>query len=306
MSSRRVAVLMGGMSAEREVSLRSGQAVCAALQRCGHQVTAVDVRSLADVYHVRADVVFIALHGTYGEDGCVQGVLEMRQLPYTGCGVLASALCMDKRMCKRLLQQQGISVPTEIPLTAAGPVRYPVLLKPVQEGSSVGLHWLHQASDWQALELEPSRFDDWLAEMPVRGVEIAVSVLNGEALPPVEIVAHSGCYDYHAKYTAGATDYYTPARLPAETLRYCMQQAEKAVHATACRGAPRVDMIVSNGGEAVVLEINTLPGMTTTSLLPKAAAAAGLDFDALCQQLLDSAALDHDTAGRAEVMHGTD
>jgi len=292
MNPQHIAVLMGGNSTEREVSLRSGAAVCAALQRLGHQVQAVDVRHPADVLSLRVDVAFIALHGTHGEDGCIQGLLEMMGLPYTGSGVMASALCMHKQLCKRVLQQYGLDVPVDIPLSETGPLRYPVFVKPVSEGSSVGLHRIENAKAWQALAIASDELPRWMAEMPCKGPELAVSVLNGEALPPVEIVPHSGCYDYQSKYTVGATDYYTPARLPPETLRYCMEQAEAAVRACCCRGAPRVDMMVDSGGQAVILEVNTLPGMTETSLLPKAAAAAGMDFDALCAALLASAALD--------------
>jgi len=290
--SRRVAVLMGGNSAEREVSLRSGAAVHTALLRLGYQAEAVDVRRPADILALHADVAFIALHGTHGEDGCVQGLLEMMELPYTGSGVMASALCMHKQLCKSVLQQHGLDVPVNIPLGEKGALRYPVFVKPVSEGSSVGLHHVKDAKAWQALAISSDELPRWMAEMPCKGVELAVSVLNGEALPPVEVVPHSGCYDYQSKYTVGATDYYTPARLPPETLRYCMTQAEAAVHACCCRGAPRVDMMVDSGGQAVILEVNTLPGMTETSLLPKAAAAAGIDFDALCDALLMAASLD--------------
>ncbi len=293
MSRPRVGVLMGGTSAEREVSLRSGQAVCAALTRLGYPVCEVDVQTPKDVLECEMDIAFLALHGTLGEDGCIQGLLEMLGIPYTGSGVLASALCMDKRMCKRVLQQRNIDVPVEVPLRAQGPVRYPVLLKPVREGSSIGLHWLGEEQDWLALDLTEEELPNWMAEIPVQGTEIAVSVLAGEALPPVEIVAHSGCYDYQAKYTPGATDYHVPARLPPETLRHCMRKAEIVTRVTGCQGAPRVDMIVDGGGAAVVLEVNTLPGMTETSLLPKAAAAAGIGFDALCERLLQSAGCGH-------------
>lgn len=289
----RVGVLMGGRSSEREISLRSGEAVLKALKSAGVDAISVDLNSdwVTSIKNSNIDTAFNVLHGTLGEDGCVQGLLEVLAIPYTGAGVLASALCMHKKLCKQVLEDAGLKTPVDIPLERDGPLRYPVFLKPVAEGSSVGLHRLNDKSEWDALNLDISD-GQWMAEMPVEGVEIAVAVLDGRALPPVEVAPKSGMYDYASKYTAGATEYYCPARLPAETLRYCMTRAEEAVKATACRGAPRVDMIVSSGGEACVLEVNTLPGMTETSLLPKSAAAAGIDFDELCLSMLASAALE--------------
>ncbi len=296
MSADRIAVLMGGTSAERVISLCSGNAVVAALQRLGYAVEGVDVQQPRDILDTVMDRAFIALHGSLGEDGCVQGLLEMMAVPYTGSGVMSSALCMNKQISKRVLREAGLATAIDIPLTHEGALRYPVFIKPVSEGSSVGLHYIASVKAWHALHIPTDTLDNWMAEMPVKGPELAISVLNGEALPPVEIVAHSGCYDYQAKYTKGATDYYTPARLPPESLRYCMVQAESAVKALGCRGAPRVDMILDSGGEAMILEVNTVPGMTETSLLPKAAAAAGIDFDALCGTMLNDAALDHTVA----------
>jgi len=292
---QKIGVLMGGNSSEREISLRSGSAVLAALKRSGLNAIGIDlcVDSSANwpnqIQEAGIDAAFIALHGTLGEDGAVQGLLEIMEIPYTGSGVTASALCMHKRLTKIALAEAGIKAPVDIPLTAEGPSRYPVILKPVAEGSSVGLHFLNTQADWDALDI--ANPVNWMAEMPVKGVEIAVSVLNGKALPIVEVAPNSGVYDFASKYTAGATQYFCPARIPAETLRLCMQRAEQAIVATGCSGAPRVDMIVADGGEPVVLEVNTIPGMTETSLLPKAAAEAGIDFDALCLQILATAAL---------------
>jgi len=289
----RVGVLMGGESAERDISLQSGTAVLAGLQSAGLDVVGIDLRDNWAASILAADIqtAFIALHGTFGEDGCVQGLLETMAIPYTGSGVTASALCMDKLLCKQVLEHADVKTPVAIAIKSDGPVRYPVFIKPVSEGSSIGLHHVQSAAEWQALTLNTAR--QWMAEMPVKGVEIAVSVLNGTALAPVEVAPHSGVYDYASKYTKGATEYYCPARLPAETLAYCMQRAEQAVAATGCTGAPRVDMIVAVGGEPMILEINTIPGMTETSLLPKAAAAAGIDFSSLCVRLIEGAALEH-------------
>lgn len=293
MTPQRVGVLMGGVSGEREISLRSGQAMLAAYRRQGIHVLGLDLdgqwpQIIADA---GIDAAIIALHGRLGEDGCVQGLLEILGIPYSGSGVLASSLCMHKRMCKRLLAQAGLKVPVDILLGTQGPARYPVVVKPINEGSSIGLRIVHDREQWQRLAIGDA--SAWMAEMPVKGVEVAVSLLNGEALPPVEVVPASGLYDFDAKYTKGTTEYFCPARLPAETLKRCMLCAEQAAAALDCRGAPRVDMIVADGGEPVILEVNTIPGMTATSLLPKAAAAAGIDFDHLCLAILEAIDLDH-------------
>jgi D-alanine-D-alanine ligase len=283
---------MGGSSSEREISLRSGRAVSAALERSGVRVTELDLnhRWPGQIQDSNIDAAFITLHGTLGEDGAIQGLLEIMGIPYTGSGITASALCMDKQLSKSVLEKAGIKTPVDIPLNSDGPLRYPVILKPVAEGSSIGLHFLNSREDWDALDIgNPA---GWMAEMPVKGPEIHVSTLNGKALPPVEIVPKSGIYDFESKYTIGATEYFCPARIPAETLRLCMQRAEEAVEATGCDGAPRIDMIVADGGEPVILEINTIPGMTETSLLPKAAAQAGISFDELCCHILAAATLD--------------
>jgi len=289
----RVGVLMGGVSAEREISLKSGAAVLHALQTVGVDAVAVDLNRdwAIQIRNAAIATAFITLHGALGEDGCVQGLLETMRIPYTGSGVTASALCMDKQLSKQVLNHAGLQTPFSINIGADGPARYPVFVKPVAEGSSIGLHYIASQDEWTALGLDHGA--GWMAELPVSGREIAVSVLDDEALMPVEVAPKSGIYDYASKYTAGATEYFCPARLPAETLRYCMQRAEQAVVATGCCGAPRVDMIVADGGEPVILEINTIPGMTETSLLPKAAAAAGIDFENLCLRILNAARLEH-------------
>jgi len=290
---KKVGILMGGTSAEREISLKSGKAVFEALKTTDIDVIAIDLQAdwAFHITHAGIDAAFIALHGTWGEDGCIQGLLETMSIPYTGSGVAASALCMDKVLTKQVLQFAGLKTPVDIGIHADGPMRYPVFIKPIDEGSSVGLHHIATKEEWQALELDQTR--SWMAEMPVKGVEVAVSVLNGTALMPVEVSPKSGVYDFVSKYTQGATEYFCPARLPAETLRLCMQQAEQAVQATGCKGAPRVDMIVGDGGIPIILEVNTIPGMTGTSLLPKAAAAADIDFQQLCLKMLASAELQH-------------
>ena len=280
---------MGGASAEREISLRSGNAVFEALQNQGLDVVGLDLSEntqtwVSQIQDAKADVAFIALHGTYGEDGCIQGLLETMCVPYTGSDVTASALCMDKKLTKCVLDDVGIRVPEDAILKEGKPLSYPVFIKPIAEGSSVGLHYIEDEAAWDALNLE--NIDNWLIESCVRGVEVAVSVVAGQALPPVEVAPKSGMYDFASKYTAGATDYYCPARISQSQTEQCKQIAEKAVVATACAGAPRVDLIVPDIGAPVVLEINTIPGMTATSLLPKAAAEVGVSFAELCQNIV--------------------
>ena len=292
LNNKRIAVLMGGASAEREISLRSGQAVFEALSSQSLDVVAVDLSEdsqtwVAQIEQAKANVAFIALHGTYGEDGCIQGLLDIMQLPYTGSGVASSSLCMDKKLTKCVLDDVGIRVPEDVVLKGDKLLTYPVFVKPVSEGSSVGLHYIEDAAAWDALKLE--NLNGWLIEQCVMGVEVAVSVVNGKALPPVEVAPKSGMYDFASKYTTGATDYYCPARLTASQIEQCKVISEKAVVVTQCLGAPRVDLIVPDIGAPVVLEINTIPGMTATSLLPKAATEVGIGFAALCEVIVEAA-----------------
>lgn len=289
---KRTVVLMGGASAEREISLRSGAAVVQALSSQGLDVVTLDLPENTKIWFeliqaTQADIAFIALHGTYGEDGCIQGLLETMQLPYTGSDVSASALCMNKKLTKCVLDDMGIRIPEDVLMREGKPQHYPVFVKPVAEGSSVGLHYIEDEAAWDALCLKD--LSGWLIEQCVRGVEVAVSVVNGKALPAVEVAPKSGMYDYTSKYTAGATDYYCPARISSSQGKKCKRIAEKAVKATCCTGAPRVDLIIPDIGSPVVLEINTIPGMTATSLLPKAAAEKGVSFEALCLKILKSA-----------------
>ncbi|MDX8388665.1 MAG: D-alanine--D-alanine ligase [Ghiorsea sp.] len=298
LNNQRIAVLMGGCSSEREISLRSGQAVFEALQSKGLEVLAVDLSGdsktwQAQIEQSNADLVFIALHGTYGEDGCIQGLLETMNIPYTGSDVLSSALCMNKKLSKVVMEAEGIITPQSAILKDGAPASYPVFVKPVAEGSSVGLHYVENEAAWSVLDLQNDAY--WLVEACVTGVEVAVGVLNGKALPPVEVAPKSGMYDFASKYTAGATNYYCPARLTKEKIKQCMSIAEKSVVVLGCKGAPRVDLIVPSAGSPVVLEVNTIPGMTATSLLPKAAAEVGVDFPALCVAILESVDLGGET-----------
>lgn len=305
MSKRRVGVLMGGTSAEREVSLRTGEGVAKALKDRGFDVVRVvlDDVTPADVT-VRAaniDVAFLALHGRLGEDGCIQGMLEMMGIPYTGSSVLGSALAMDKLKAKEMFRLHNIPTP---PYYVAqeenlldleelhGSFGFPVVVKPRSEGSSVGLAIAKDMSELRAAvgaALEHDRFA--LIERFVKATEVHVGILDGRVLGAIEVAPKKGLYDYEAKYTPGATDYILPPRIAPTRTRGVLNLAERAAKALGCTGACRVDLLVTEGENEYVLEVNTLPGMTPTSLLPKIADAAGIDYAALCEAILESATL---------------
>ncbi len=312
MSKRRVGVLMGGTSAEREISLRTGEGVANALEEHGHRVVRIVLGAgqPADVA-IRAakiDVAFLALHGRLGEDGCIQGMLEMMGIPYTGSNVLGSALAMDKLKAKEMFRLHNIPTPPYYVATEAdvgeveelhGSFGFPVIVKPRGEGSSVGVTLARDTKELRAgLEsaFEHDRFA--LVERYVKAIEVHVGVLDGRVLGAIEVVPKSGLYDYKAKYTAGETEYFLPARIPATRARGVMNLAERAVRALGCTGACRVDLLVTEGENEYVLEVNNLPGMTPTSLLPKIAAGAGLSYGTLCEAILDSATL-HATQDRS-------
>jgi D-alanine-D-alanine ligase len=290
-----ITVLRGGPSAEREVSLRSGDAVARALRSLGHRVDEVDPLPGDPAIPAGTDVVFLALHGTYGEDGTVQSELEELGVPYTGCGVRASLFAFDKILTKRRCLRAGI--PTArferfIDAEAAWPDgwRPPVVLKPARQGSSVGLRFVDRIEDFPAaLAFSLSHGGEVLMEERIVGRETTVGILDGSALPVVEVRPRSGTYDYANKYTAGRTEYFCPAEFPAEVTQAVQAAALGAFHAIGGRDYARVDVMVRPDGSPVVLEVNTLPGMTETSLLPKAAAAAGIGFPELCGRMVRSA-----------------
>lgn len=293
---------MGGRSAEREISLRTGQAVYRALLRRGYRAVAIDVgESLPQQLKARrVDMVFLALHGPGGEDGTIQGFLETIGMPYTGSGVRASAMAMHKVTAKTLLACHGIPVPEGTVVhkgeTASKPARlaWPVIVKPAAEGSTIGISIVRKASDWRAaLKRAHKRDREAVVEAYIPGHEVTVSVLGGTrrptALPTIEIVAPGGFYDYAAKYTKGRSRYLCPAPLPAAVSRRVTDLAVRAYDILGCDGAARVDFRVTPGGKPYVLEVNTIPGMTETSLLPMAAAKAGMDYDTLTEEILKSA-----------------
>jgi len=299
---RRVAVLMGGMSAEREVSLKSGRAVCQALQERGYQAVAVDVgHDLAQVLdREKIEAAFVTLHGRYGEDGCVQGLLELMQIPYSGSGVLASALAMHKLYSKQTFGACGILTAPfccyrrgEAVSLQGLPFGLPVVVKPVQEGSSVGVSIVRQESDLAAAVAEAFAHDDEiLVEQFINGREVQIGILDNKAIGAIEIVPKNEFYDFEAKYTDGMAEHIFPARLEPGLYQKAQQTGLDAHRALGCSGYSRVDMLVTESGDCYVLEVNTLPGMTALSLLPEIAAkGAGLSFGELVERIMESATL---------------
>jgi D-alanine-D-alanine ligase len=301
LKDKKIAVLLGGLSDEREISLKTGGAVLKALQGAGYRAEAIDAgRDLAaQLAAAGTEVAFIALHGRFGEDGTVQGLLEMQGIPYTGSGVLASSVAMDKVTTKKLLLYHELPTPGFEVLapgdSAEELVRrcryFPLVVKPAREGSTLGITIVHDAKELAAGIAAARRFDDLvLIEDYIAGAEVTASVLDGEPLPLIQIVPKSGFYDYTAKYTAGRTEYLLPAPLEAALYERIQQTAVAAYRVTGCRGAARVDFMVRER-EFFCLEVNTIPGMTETSLLPKAAAQGGISFSELVQRILEGAAL---------------
>lgn len=298
----KIGVLMGGLSAERDVSLNSGAAVHQALVAQGFNAVAIDVgRDLADVLkREEVEAAFIALHGRYGEDGCVQGLLELLQIPYTGSGVLASALAMHKLYSKQAFAASGILTAPfrcfrrgeQVRLSDL-PFGLPLVVKPVQEGSSVGISIVKQAGQLDAaLELAFRHDDEILIEQYVKGQEVQVGILDDRPIGAIEIVPKNEFYDFEAKYTDGMAEHIFPARLEPALYEKAQSIGLAAHRALGCKGYSRVDLLVTAAGDCYVLEVNTLPGMTALSLLPEIAAkGAGLPFEALVERIIASASV---------------
>jgi len=288
---------MGGDSSEREISLLSGKAIAGALRSNGLKVVEIGEKEPVEegIAQNPIDVAFIALHGRKGEDGGIQQFLEDREIPYTGSGVQASRLAFDKIETKKFLQKKRILTP---PFKAlCGKIEkdfivesFPVVVKPSREGSSYGLTIVHTQEQLQeAIEFALSFDEKILIEDFIKGRELTVGILGGEALPPLEIRPKSGLYDYYSKYTAGATTYLVPAPIESSQTKKLKEIAEKVYFESGCRDFSRIDFMISDVGQVHVLEINTIPGFTQTSLLPKAAKAVGIEFDQLCWTILQSA-----------------
>jgi D-alanine-D-alanine ligase len=293
-----VAVLMGGLSAEREVSLKTGTAIAGALKRRGYPVTPLDVtREVArDLRRRRVDAAFVALHGRGGEDGTMQGLLETMGIPYTGSGVLASAVAMDKKHSKWVFTRKRLPHAPFTLLSAddlgrkdwpCGALAPPLVVKPTCEGSTIGISIVRKKAELKKALKSALRYgEEVLAETYIAGRELTVGVLGERPLAVVEIVAEGGFYDYRAKYRSGRTKYVVPAEVEKKTARRLQRLALSAHAALGCRGASRVDFRLRRDGRPFILEVNTIPGMTETSLLPKAAAAEGMDFDELVEWML--------------------
>ena len=297
-----VAVLMGGRSAEREVSLNTGRQVADALASLGAKVESIDAGDTDFIRRLEesdADVCFIALHGRYGEDGTVQGLLELLDMPYVGSGVLASAAAMDKVVSKHLFAQAGLASPDYLVLTAETPwtiagitdaLGPKTVVKPVNEGSAIGVTIVHTPEELPAGIEEGFRHDDTvLVERFVSGPEVTVGVLGTThpfALPTLEIVPEHEFYDYESKYVPGMSRHIIPARVSEEARAECQRLSIEAHRLLGCSGMSRSDTIVAEDGTVYLLEVNTIPGMTPTSLLPDAARAAGIEFPELCLRLV--------------------
>jgi len=310
-ASARVAVLMGGDSAERDISLMSGQGVLQALLTKGVQAQAFDpsTQDLSALRGLGITHVFIALHGRHGEDGTVQGALELLGIPYTGSGVMASAIAMDKVVTKRLWRSHGLDTPASVCLNPAEqtPARIaaipaelglPLIVKPPREGSSIGVTKVNQASDIAAAAALATRYDpELLCEAFINGDEITCPVLgegaSAVALPIVRIAAPQGDYDYQNKYFTDTVQYHCPSGLPAAEEQAIQQQVLAAYRSLGCRGWGRADLMIrASDRKAFLLEMNTSPGMTSHSLVPMSARAAGISYEDLCLRLIASASLD--------------
>jgi len=295
----KVAVLFGGRSAEREVSLNSGAAVLAALRKSGVDAHAFDPaqRDLSELKNEKFDRVFIALHGRFGEDGTVQGALELLEIPYTGSGVMASAIAMDKWRTKLIWQAMGLSIPEYEALTApsdwsalADHLDLPLFMKPANEGSSVGISKVKSVEELPLAYAEAAKHDKVvIAESYISGGEYTVSILNGRALPVVKIEPVNEFYDYEAKYLSDETSYLCPCGLSAEDETEMQEMALQAFTLIGGQGWGRVDFLRGEDGRAYLLEVNTSPGMTDHSLVPMAARQAGISFEQLVVQILESA-----------------
>lgn len=297
---KHVAVLMGGISAEREVSLNTGAQVSGALRHAGFKVTEIivteDLNALLAALTPRPDVVFNALHGRFGEDGTIQGVLDYIGLPYTHSGVRASAVAMDKEAAKAVFAAAGLPVaPHKVidiaDLARSDPMPRPFVVKPVSEGSSVGVHIIKQGDNRFAEIIKDWHFGQAMVEPYIPGRELTVGVLEDRALTVTEILSTEQFYDYHAKYAQGGSRHVLPAQIPDNVTQAAKTIAVAAHKALGCRGASRADFRYDDETDRLILlEVNTQPGMTATSLLPEQAALAGIDFPSLCAWLVERAA----------------
>lgn len=297
-TNKKIGVLMGGLSSEREVSLASGNAILAAFKEKGYHAVAVDVdRNVAGKLREHGiDVAFIALHGRFGEDGAIQGMLEVMGIPYTGSGILASALGMNKTFSKQIFTAHGLQVgpyravfsgDAEKVKSALNEIAFPAVVKPCAEGSSVGVSLVFKKEDLApAVKLAFEYGGEIIVERYIRGKEVQVGVLGNRALGAIEIVPKEAFYNYRAKYEKGMSDHFFPARIPGDVYARTLEAGLAAHRAIGCRGYSRVDFIIDDTGIPYILEVNTLPGMTATSLLPEIAKGVGIPFPDLVEEIL--------------------
>lgn len=291
----KVGVIAGGISSEREVSLRSGKAIFNSLKELGYNVVFIDAgKNLCEkIKSEKIDVAFLALHGSWGENGAVQGMLEIMGVPYTGSGVLASALAMDKEATKKIFIYHGIPTPP-FKVVFKGesfkPQFFPCVVKPIHEGSSVGVNIVKDQNQLENALQEAFNFGERaIVEEYIEGKEIHIGVLEDKALGGVEVRPKKEFYSYEAKYTKGLTEYILPPEIDEKSYEKLKELGLKAHKALGCKGATRIDMIVDKDGNPYVLEVNTTPGMTETSLLPKIASLAGYDFKGVVKEILELA-----------------
>jgi len=302
----RVGILMGGVSSEREISLKSGKAITEALLRQGCDIIALDIvdgeykKIHSLIEEAGIDVAFIALHGQLGEDGAIQLILEEMNIPYTGSGVEASRLAINKALAQNLFKKNGINIPSYVTLSRDDELcidavveqlgGFPIVVKPACEGSSIGIHLTMTPEELiRAIECGWEYGPTILLEQYIEGKELTVGILGQEALPVVEICPKRTFFDYEAKYTKGMTDYIVPARIPEDVSRELQRTALKAHQVLGCADFSRVDFMLGDDQAHYVLEVNTIPGFTSTSLLPKAAVERGISFDQLCFKLMELA-----------------
>jgi D-alanine-D-alanine ligase len=300
---KRIAVMMGGFSQEREISLKTGKAILKALTEKGYTVIAIDIRDSVPEKLVKEKIecAFLALHGRFGEDGTIQGMLELMRIPYTGSGVLASALAMHKIIAKKLFLYEKIPTPrfevfqkeeVKKGLLKEISLPFPLVVKPAREGSTIGISIVRKEEEFgPALQKAGGYDEEILVEEFMKGREITVGILEDIPLPIIEIVPKSGFYDYHSKYTKGETQYILPARMPREKYLYAQEMSLNAFQILGCSGVARVDLMTDGNENPFVIDVNTMPGMTETSLLPKAASYAGIPFEDLVERILLGASL---------------
>jgi D-alanine-D-alanine ligase len=296
LSDKKIGVLYGGLSSEREISIKSGKAVLKVFEKLGLNACGIDVNKdiVEKIKKEKIDVAYLALHGHLGEDGTIQGMLEILDIPYTGCGVLASSISMDKNISKKLFKCLGILTPDWKTLKKFESIpeikEYPIIVKPVSQGSTIGVSLVRETSQFAGAVKEAFKYDEEiLIEQFIEGKEITVGVMDAQTLPIVEIIPKGEFYDFKSKYQRNGSQHIIPAEITESAYKTAQSNAEKVYEILKCRGICRFDMIVDKDGKVWVLENNTIPGMTETSLIPDAFKAVGGTFENLVLRILESA-----------------